>query len=221
MKSIQTSLIIFLKYPDEGKVKTRLATVIGDYYAKEIYKLISSNIIEEIKKIENVKIYIFYSGENNSERFENWLGKEFNYLSQNGNDLGERMKNAFENVFSFGANKAIIMGTDIPGLNSKNISEAIRKLDKKDIVIGPSKDGGYYLLGMRNFYREIFEGIEYSNNMVYQRTLQKINKLKLEYESLIILQDIDTESDLNEWLQNEEESKIKREMELYYKSIIN
>ncbi|MDP2364525.1 MAG: TIGR04282 family arsenosugar biosynthesis glycosyltransferase [Ignavibacteria bacterium] len=219
MKTKTASIIIFTRYPIEGKVKTRLASTIGNHYAKEFYKIISEKIINGTKLIRNSYKYVFYSNENEKDLVKKWLGNSFLYSHQEGNNLGEKMTNAFRKVFSHGAKKSIIIGTDIPDLSPQIIKEAIKQLDKTDIVIGPSKDGGYYLLGMKKYYPAIFENIEYSSHTVFSETIAIAEKLNLTYSTLELLQDIDTEDDIIHWIENASGSEIKKEVELIYNLI--
>jgi len=219
MKAKAASIIIFTRYPIEGKVKTRLASTIGNHHAKEFYKMISEIIINDTKLIRNSYKYVFYSDEAEKEMVKKWLGRSFLYSHQEGKELGERMTNAFRKVFSHGAKKAIIIGTDIPDLSSQIIKEAIRKLDKTDLVIGPSKDGGYYLLGMKKYLPALFKNIEYGTNSVFAETIAKAEKLNLTYSTLELLQDIDTEEDLINWLKSRNRNGIKKQISLAYESI--
>ena len=216
----KTSIIIFVKYPAAGKVKTRLAATMGNYNAKELYKIISKKIIDNIKQLNKTHKYIFYADKNDKEKVIRWLGKKFFYSPQDGNSLGERMMKAFEKVFSHGANKAIIIGTDIPDLTKEIIEEVIKKLNDYDIIIGPSRDGGYYLLGMNTMHRALFEVIEFSTPLVLGQTINKIESLGLKYFLLPELQDIDTEEELLYWLNNNNSSSLKKEIALIY-SLIN
>lgn len=218
LKKSKVFLIIFLKFPTEGKVKTRLAAGIGFQKATEIYKIILADLIQEVKKLESVDLYFFYPPDDDIAEIKNLIGDKFNYYPQIGNDLGEKMKNSFKKIFELGADRGIIIGTDIPDLNSKIINEAIISLDKTDIVIGPSLDGGYYLLGMKNFYPSIFEEITYSTDQVLKRTLQKIESLNVNVSSLITLQDIDTEGDLINWLKTNPRKKIQKKVKEIYKT---
>ena len=148
-----------------------------------------------------------------------WLGSKFFFSAQEGGDLGSRMKNAFDKVFSTGAEKVIIIGSDIPDLTAEIINNAFAYLDTSDVVIGPSKDGGFYLLGMKIMHEELFEGIEYSTAKVFSETLSRLRELNLSCKLLPELQDIDTEEDLIRWLNESTENNIKKEIKLAYETI--
>lgn len=213
------SLIIFLRYPKAGQVKTRLAKTTSSQFALSFYKTSVEKIISDVKKTGGINRFAFYSNKDEKKLVENWLGGKLIFAAQVGDNLGERMKNAFEKVFSTGSEKVVIIGTDVPDLSKDIIEEALRILDDKDIVIGPSKDGGYYLLGMKKMYPQLFDGIEFSTDSVLRNTLNEIEKLKLNYQTLPQLQDIDTEEDLITWLNNNRTNVIKTNISLAYKAI--
>lgn len=204
-----SSLIVFVRYPTKGKVKTRLASSIGENKTTSIYKILAENVIKNFAKVKNTNKYVFYSDESEKILIKKWLGKKFIFSTQEGDNLGERMKNSFEKVFSHGANKVIIIGTDIPDLTTEVINNAILKLEHVDVVIGPSDDGGYYLLGMKKYFSEFFENINYSTNEVFSKTINKIDMLGLTFETLPLLQDIDTKGDLEKWLIEGKNEKLK------------
>ncbi|MBI3124021.1 MAG: TIGR04282 family arsenosugar biosynthesis glycosyltransferase [Ignavibacteriales bacterium] len=220
LKNIKkASLITFLRYPQLGKVKTRLAADTTKEFALHFYKECANKIIREIKKVSHVNKYVFYSDKEEKENVKNWLGKNFYYSFQDGNDLGQRMKNAFQKVFSHGAEKVIIMGTDIPDLSQEIIESAVNILTEVDIVIGPSKDGGYYLLGMKKMYNEFFEDIKFSTSKVLAETISIADKLNLQYSLLTQLNDIDTEKELKLWLETNSNTPIKKEIDFVYNLI--
>ncbi|MFZ1518691.1 MAG: TIGR04282 family arsenosugar biosynthesis glycosyltransferase [Ignavibacteriaceae bacterium] len=212
------SIIIFLRYPKIGEVKTRLANTTSSEFAMRFYKSCAENIVKNVKKIPGINRFAFYSNEDEKEKIIGWLGNKLFFSPQQGKDLGNRMKNAFEKVFSTGAQKVIIIGTDIPDLSQEVIVKAFNLLDSNDVVIGPSKDGGYYLLGMKKIYPELFEEIEFSLPSVYAETIKKMDMLNLNYYKLPELQDIDTEEDLVHWLNSSSVNTIKHEIKMAYET---
>lgn len=216
MKGIDASIILFVKYPEDGKVKTRLAETIGNKKAVRIYSLLAKNVVENIQRLKSTYKYIFYSEESEKEKIKNWIKGSFFYASQKGNGLGERMSNAFRVVFGHGAKKALIVGTDIPDLSTEIIEEAIRKLDQYDVVIGPSPDGGYYLLGMKKFYKGLFENIQYSTDSVFNDTIGKIKNENLTFDVIESSEDIDTEHELKNWLKSSQNEKLKKKISKIY-----
>ena len=186
------ALIIFYRNAELGKVKTRLAATLGDKRALDIYLKLSKHTLKIAEKI-NAKKIVYYSQsvEQNGLWPENFL-KEV----QLGNDLGERMLNAFRKCFEVGYKRVCIIGTDCYELDENVITQAFDALKENDAVIGPAKDGGYYLLGMNQFLRELFQNKVWSTSSVAQDTIQNFKRLKLKYHILPILNDIDREEDL-------------------------
>lgn len=216
MKSKAASIILFVKYPTEGKVKTRLAETIGNKKALKIYTLLAEKIVTDIKRLRNTYNYIFYSEEEEKNKVQTWIKGNFFYAAQKGKNLGERMSNAFRLVFGHAAKKVLILGTDIPGISTAIINEAIKKLDDYNVVIGPSPDGGYYLLGLNKFTPELFENITYSTSTVLVETIKKIEDMQLTYFTLDEKADIDTEKELTNWLQEQDKNNLKQKIHEVY-----
>ncbi len=191
------TLIIFIKYPQAGKVKTRLAKDIGDNEAAKIYSQMTKTIIEKTIDTANYNTFIFYDPPEKEQDIKKWINKkELNYLPQLGNTLGERISSAFKEVYSSGTNKALIIGSDCIDVDKVTINEAIDLLDTTDVILGPAQDGGYYLLGTNEYSPQIFQDIEWSTDKVLQQTIQQVNKMGLKYKLLKTLKDIDTVDDL-------------------------
>jgi len=204
---MKESLILFVKYPEEGKVKTRLGKVIGFEQATKIYTQLAEHSFNEARKLKKVSRYLFFTDTQNRSMIRNWVGTGFSFYPQSIGDLGDKMRAAFSKVFTKGANKTIIIGSDLPDISKSLLSKAFKELDKNEIVIGPSKDGGYYLLGMNRFYHELFDDIAWSTEQVLNQTLEKAKLLNLSVTLLKELNDIDTIEDLNEWQNKEHKSK--------------
>lgn len=204
------AVILFIKYPEEGKVKTRLASTTNDKFAVDIYRAISENVFCELDKLgKDIDVFIFYSAIDNAEKITSWVGKAFNYKVQTGLDLGEKMSNSFEDVFSRNYLSAIIIGSDVPEITSNVIIDAFNNLENHDIVISPSDDGGYSLLGINNMHKELFQNIRWSSKHVLNETMEIINNKKLKLSLLESLVDIDTEEELKSWLSDSENSNLK------------
>lgn len=188
-------LIIFVKNEEVGKVKTRLAKSIGDNKALEVYQKLLG-YTHEITKDLPIEKEVWYS------RFipghDIWSEGTFSKKVQSGANLGERMSGAFQHAFEGKAAKVVVIGSDCTELTSEIIEEAFDKLGSSEFVIGPAQDGGYYLLGMRNYHPEIFEKIEWSTGSVYKQTTQKMVKLGGAISELKTLNDVDT---IEDWQQ--------------------
>jgi len=195
-----TSLVVFIRFPRPGKVKSRLVMSLGAEVATNIYRLCAEHIFGESGRLSNqVQRYISYSDRNDENEIKQWAGPRFQFIPQVKGGLGKRLVNAFHEVFGRGAQKVIILASDVPGLSADIIDEAIKSLDRYDVVIGPCHDGGYYLMGMKNLYRRLFQGISWSTGHVYQQTLHNAEEGRLTVYALPVLTDIDTEDDLRQW----------------------
>lgn len=186
------ALIIFVKNLVKDHVKTRLAATLGSEKAMAIYHQLLLHTHDAVQSLTADK-FVFYSIFIEDDIWQNDL---FNKEIQTGIDLGERMKNAFTSVFEKGYQKAIIIGTDCPGINASILKDAVLNLNDSDIVIGPATDGGYYLLGIKKMHLFLFENIEWSTNKVLQQTINLSTLHQLSYFLLPELSDVDEEKDL-------------------------
>lgn len=189
---MKEAIIIFVRNPELGKVKTRLAATVGDEPALDIYKQLLLHTMQIANKIHADK-FIFYHEQIASDDI--WNKKGFHKKLQCGKNLGEKMKNAFSFVFSEEYNKVIIIGSDCLQLNEAIVAEAFDSLSHNDTVIGPAKDGGYYLLGMKEILPCLFENKAWSTETVYEHTLEDIKRHHLSISILPVLTDVDTEKD--------------------------
>jgi len=184
------ALIIFIKNPVPGKAKTRLAQGVGKERALEIYKSLLS-YTRTVAQMVYTERYLYYS----SQIIEDdWDSKKFKKRVQSGNNLGERMSLAFKEVLSTNE-KALIIGSDCPQLNFMTISNAFLALDNHDFVIGPSMDGGYYLLGMKSADETVFRDIAWSTESVASQTIERIKSQQKTYKLLEQLSDVDYKED--------------------------
>jgi uncharacterized protein len=190
---LKSLLIIFYRNPELGKVKTRLAKTLGDEKALAIYLRLSSHTraITENLAIDKV---IYYSNFVDTE--DVWPNTTFQKKLQNGNDLGEKMNNAFVEGFQSGYERVCIIGTDCFELSRDIIKQAFDQLHTNDAVIGPAKDGGYYLLGMKKPIPELFKNKAWSSDTVVTDTIQNFKDLSIIYTQLEVLTDVDEEKDL-------------------------
>ncbi|UII78246.1 TIGR04282 family arsenosugar biosynthesis glycosyltransferase [Flagellimonas sp. CMM7] len=164
-------LLIFTRNPELGKCKTRLAAKVGNKAALEIYKFLLAHTVSFTRKLEAEK-QVFYS----EAIWENdiWDNHIYQKKLQNGLDLGVKMQNAFQDGFDSGFEKIIIIGSDMYDLSQEDMEKAFAKLDDHDYVIGPAEDGGYYLLGMTNFKKELFENKAWGTDTVLSHTLEDV-----------------------------------------------
>jgi len=191
---MQKALIIFVRNPELGKVKTRLAKGIGDVQALQVYNSLLKKTHQVIRDIDAHKFAFYADGINNHDLWENDL---FHKTQQIGNDLGERMYNAFTYLFNKGYSKVLIIGSDCPALETEIVEDAFLTLSTSEVVIGPTFDGGYYLLGLKKAISCFFENKKWSTETVYQDTMQNIAELNMSHVVLPQLSDIDT---IEDWL---------------------
>ena len=206
--SASDAVIIFLRAPIRGRVKTRLARTLGEGKATEFYQLCVDATIDEIGSLtQTAEKHIFYADPEPEYRVKRYVGRGFKISFQEGKDLGERLYNSFRSVLGGGMKKAVIVATDVPDLTADVIVKAMDSLDSSDLVIGPSQDGGYYLIGMSALHPELFQGIDWGSDMVCQQTLEasQINGLKVKLLPRLI--DIDTREDLIRWSRDARHNK--------------
>ncbi len=154
-------------------------------------------VLTAIKKISADKMICYSPGEYHDE-IRKWLGNDYSFFKQTGTGLGERMFNAFNEKFQEGYKNLIIIGTDVPYLNVSEFEKSFNALEKNDIVIGPSKDGGYYMIGFKKetFSVDAFINIPWSTNEVYKKTISILRKKKFKILKTKKCHDIDLPEDL-------------------------
>jgi len=194
---LKSALIIFVRNPEPGKVKTRIAKTMGNEKALEVYKELLLHTHDITKDISCDK-FVFYADQITENDL--WETSSYHKKLQQGNDLGQRMLFAFRELFGLGYQSVQIIGSDCIELTTDIIAIGFTRLHENEVVIGPSTDGGYYLLGMSLLIPGIFYKKEWSTEKVYSSTLADINKLSLSYFLLPELSDIDTEKD---WLDHQ------------------
>jgi uncharacterized protein len=186
-------LIIFVRNPELGKVKTRLAAAIGEEKALEVYRLLLARTREVTRPLAADKT-VFFS--DYLEPDGDWERESYQWQLQQGRDLGERMAQAFAAGFRQGYRRIGIIGSDCYELTGDILRHAFRLLEDKDLVVGPATDGGYYFLGMNRWWPDLFENKTWSSPTVLQDTLADAARLGLETARLPELSDVDEEKDL-------------------------
>jgi rSAM/selenodomain-associated transferase 1 len=188
---LNSALIIFIKNPIKGQVKTRLGRAIGDDEALRIYLELCKATEVAVFDFSGMK-YLFYSDEIIQD--DDWNSIHYMKRKQVGNNLGERMSQAFESTFKL-HDQIILIGSDCPYLKNDHLLAALTALRNVDCVIGPAKDGGYYLLGLRTMIPELFIDKNWSSQTVLAETLNTLNALDHSYQLIETLEDIDTIAD--------------------------
>ncbi|MFT4762467.1 MAG: rSAM/selenodomain-associated transferase 1 [Paraglaciecola sp.] len=195
MKKNNSALLIFIKNIEKGKVKTRLAATVGDDRALAIYQALLGHT-RKIAAATDAERYLFYSQFIKKE--DAWSNTDFQKVLQIQGDLGEKMAEGFRHAFQ-SQEKVVIVGSDCASLTAEIVADAFKVLNDKDFVIGPAIDGGYYLIGMRQFLPEVFQGIEWSTAAVFPDTVKKIEGMGNTFGLLPELSDIDFEEDWDKY----------------------
>jgi len=199
MQLNHAKIIVFARAPEKGHVKTRLASVIGEDRALAVYRELLDSVLQ---KTSGCGFPVCcYSNKPNHAYFDHWKQQDIAFRQQAGTDLGERMSNSLQTESSASV-PVILMGSDCPQLSCETIHSVVDDLDKgKQVVIVPATDGGYVLIAFAgNIYAQLFEGINWSTDIVLQQTEAKLKLLGLSYSLLEPLLDIDTFDDYQDWL---------------------
>jgi uncharacterized protein len=199
-------LIIFTRFPEPGKTKTRLIPALGETGAARLQRQMTEHIVATAAKLNNtpgLMIEVRHEGGSTSS-MQDWLGTQLSYRPQGSGDLGLRLAQAFDEAFRGSNTATVIVGSDIPGISADIIRQAFERLQKNDLVIGPAHDGGYYLIGMKNgipaeTYPRLFEGINWGTGDVLSQTLQAAREAELRFVLLESLADVDRPTDLHIW----------------------
>ncbi len=195
---ISEKLIVFTRYPEPGITKTRLIPVLGKVGAANLHRLMAQRTIARSLFLQNsrqLSVEIHHTG-GSQQQMQDWLGTDLIYQNQIDGDLGARMAAAFQNSFDSGVDKVAIIGTDCPDLKAEVLAQAFDQLSDRDLVLGPAKDGGYYLIGLRRSIPELFEGINWGTSEVCACTRAIAQNLNLSIADLPTLADIDLPEDL-------------------------
>jgi rSAM/selenodomain-associated transferase 1 len=191
-------VLFFMKAPVRGLVKSRLARAIGADAALELHRRFILDMLEMLKSLD-FPLVICFDPPDAGAYISEWLGAEHRYLPQEGSDLGLRMEHSFQRVFSRNITRAILIGSDIPDLPPGVITDAFASLEKNDVVLGPAADGGYYLIGFRTqaFLPSLFHCIPWSEDAVFQTTMERLYAASRSVHLLPLWRDVDTLDDLN------------------------
>lgn len=184
-------LIIFAKEPKKGKVKTRLLGYLSEIQCVNLYKAFLRDTLDLAREIACKHKILAYDSHGESPSYLKKIAPRHTFYKQKGACLGERMHNAFRFAKDAGASKMVIIGSDSPSLPASSINKAFGLLDHVDLVLGPSLDGGYYLIGLKSPCAGLFKGIAWSSPTVLKDTIKNIHKLKKSIALLDKRYDID------------------------------
>ncbi len=195
------SILVMAREPAPGRVKTRLSPPLSHQLASYLYEAMLSDTIDIVISLKGAGMYLFVEPQN-SPYFDRYGGMGISILPQSGINLGEKMENAAKLVWEQSKNPLIIIGTDIPLLTPSIITRSVAMLESTDIVIGPCDDGGYYLIGMRDFTSVPFQQIPWSTDRVLKSTIAKLEEGALSFSFTEELFDIDTARDIEKYVQH-------------------
>jgi uncharacterized protein len=193
-KTCDNAIILFARDPILGKVKTRLSPLLDEETILQLYTCFLHDSIDKIRQLKNADLFIGVAPSNQSGFFTGTPGTDTRLFVQEGKELGDKMRRAIQDRFEEGYERAVIIGSDSPSLPVAYIEQAFSS--DKDMVLGPSTDGGYYLIGMRGKLAEVFDGVAWGTGMVLQETFEHIAKNDIELELLPVWYDIDSPEDL-------------------------
>jgi len=198
---LKNALIIFIKTPIPGLVKTRLQPDLSKEESAELYAAFLKDLDHRLYNQQGFTCWYAVSPENFHKNDLDQIIHMDNYFLQYGSDLGKRMDHAFQFLFSKGYEKIVLIGSDLLSITSDTIRQALEGLESEDCILGPSKDGGYYLIALFQLYSEIFENLPWSTSKVLEKTIEILNKKELTYALLPEHEDIDTYKELNSYYQ--------------------
>ena len=194
-------LVLFTRYPEPGRAKTRLIPALGPNGASDLQKNMTEHVLDRVRNLVEsrpVDMEVRYEG-GKLELMEKWLGTSISHRSQGSGDLGARMKRAFSEAFQEGLNRVVIIGSDCPGITKVTARTAFELLGQFDVVVGPANDGGYYLIGLCRETEQLFRDIPWGTSEVRARTVEIANQLGLRVVHLEPLDDVDRAEDLEVW----------------------
>lgn len=216
-KEMNNCILLFVKYPESGKVKTRLAKTIGPDIAAKLYSIFAKDILITLRSTEQ-KIVICYDSNWPKEQYIQWLGDDMPFTAQQGSDIGQKMKNAFSDIFDEGIDNAIIVGSDIPDIDANIFTKAFDALAKHKAVVAPTADGGYCLIGFsaKGFLPKIFDNIDWSTEKVFNQTMEIFKHHRTNYYGLNRHFDIDTFDDLKEMFERNKNNDFRKTASFKY-----
>jgi len=195
-KGTKKGLIIMAKEPLAGRVKTRLCPPYSSEEAAQLYQCFLLDTFELAARLQGVTATVAYFPSEAEKTFKSMVPSTFELTPQRGNNLGERLSNAFEQLFSLGYEQVVAIGADSPTLPLVYMRRSFELLPRADLVLGPSTDGGYYLIGMKAPHRDLFVGVTMGTDKVLLQTLERASQAKLRVSLLPPWYDIDAADDL-------------------------
>jgi hypothetical protein len=199
-------LILFTRYPEPGTTKTRMIPCLGPQGAAELQRQMTVHVLSQatpLARLRKMELEVRYEG-GSSQLMRTWLGDQTTFVHQGTGNIGERMARALLDAVTQGIDTAVLIGSDIPGISTTLLEDAFEKVNDRTVVLGPAKDGGYYLIGLSaqghlKAVPGIFEGMPWGTSDVLQETCGRLRRKGLTYCLLDFLDDIDRPEDLAIW----------------------
>ena len=191
-------LTVFVRAPQIGQVKTRLAKALGAAAALYAYKILVAELLNKLKSLPNVELR--FTPDKARAQVRQWLQPTWRLAPQGEGELGKRLARAFEEAFRAGIQRVLIIGSDCPGVAAQDVEAAWGSLITHDVVLGPAKDGGYWLIGLRRPRPGLFENVPWSTSAVLETTLSRVRAARLKVKCLRTLADVDTAEDWSEFM---------------------
>jgi uncharacterized protein len=194
----RTAVAIMAKSPQPGEVKTRLCPPLSELEAAELYRCFLLDKVAQVNALQRVAPVVSYSPAHSRLLFEQMTPPHFLLIPQFGEDLGARLFFAFDQLFGQGYARVIVIDSDTPTLPSAYLAQALRLIAavENDVVLGPTEDGGYYLIGLRQSQRELFEQMPWSTSLVFPETRRRSELCGLTVACTDYWYDVDTPEDL-------------------------
>ncbi len=210
MKFAERCILLFLKSPVTGRVKSRLSRRLGEEKVLSLYKNFCLDLMDTLRK-GSYSVKIYFHPPESREDISSWLGEDFVFEPQKGSDLGERMENAFVKSFLAGFSRVVLIGSDLPDLPNEILEEALQ-MENHDTAIGPALDGGYYLIGFKNatFLPAVFRGIPWSTDGVLDATLDILNRNNYKVRILRKWRDMDRIEDLRSLINRNKDTEFAK-----------
>ncbi len=198
MSANPSRLVVFLKAPRSGEVKTRLAETLGADAARAAYRQLVETLLANLASLHAVELC--FAPPDASAEIKPWLRADWSACPQSGGDLGARLHAAFTEHFLSDAEQVVIIGSDCPDVTATDIEDAWLALTGHDVVLGPALDGGYWLVGLRAPQPGLFTAMPWSTDAVFAETMRRARESDLRIAVLRELADVDTVADWERWL---------------------
>ena len=195
------TLIIYSRYPEPGKTKTRMIPALGAEGAAQLQRRMTEHTLETARKSKSdrdISIEVHFAG-GNEQLMSDWLGKDIKHIPQVFGDLGDKMNYSFTQSLDFNSQRVVIIGIDCPDINIDILNNAFNSLQNNDLVLGVAEDGGYYLIGLNKTIPQLFQSIDWGTEKVLNQTKAIAQRLNLKTKYLTTLSDIDRPEDLHIW----------------------